>query len=312
MTEFTVTLNVMLPMLLLLSLGWFLRKAGLFPDKTVKDMNTLVFKLFLPVLLFKNMREITSGILTGVSYPLFLFVSVFGLFILAFLLVPRFVHDPSKQGVMVQGIFRSNFAILGVPLMESMFGASGTLVYSVALPVVIPLNNVLAVIALSAPTGRKTDKVKIIRDILLNPLIIACVLGLICCITGLHFPTVIEDTLSRLSSITSPLSLLVLGASLKWQGVRSNRKELTWTVLLKQLIIPVVMVSIAVLLGFRNEELGVMIVLFAAPCAVSSFPMAVAMNGDGDLAAGQIVLTTVFSMLTFFILIFTMKSMHLL
>lgn len=312
MTEFTVTLNVMLPMLLLLSLGWLLRKAGLFPDKTVKDMNTLVFRVFLPVLLFQNMREIAPGVINGAAYPVFLFISVFALFLLSFLLVPRFVHDPSKQGVMVQGIFRSNFAILGIPLMESMFGTSGTLVYSIALPIVIPLNNVLAVIALSAPTGQKTDKRKIIRDIVFNPLIIACVLGLICCLSDLKFPVVIEDTLSRLSGITSPLSLLVLGASLKWQGVRSNRRELTWTVFLKQLIIPAVMITIAVLIGFRNEELGVMIVLFGAPCAVSSFPMAVAMNGDGDLAAGQIVLTTVFSMLTFFILIFAMKSMHLL
>jgi len=107
--------------------------------------------------------------------------------------------------------------------------------------------------------------------------------------------------------ITSPLSLIVLGASLRWQGVKDNRVLLTWTVLLKQAIIPVAMLTLAVLLGFRHEELGVLLILFGAPCAVSSYPMAEAMGGDGPLAASQVVLTTIFSMGTLFVLIYIGK-----
>lgn len=104
-----------------------------------------------------------------------------------------------------------------------------------------------------------------------------------------------------------PLSLLVLGASLQWQGVRDNRTELVWTVLLKQVIIPLVMLGLAVLLGFRNEALGVMLILFGAPCAISSYPMAEAMGGDGPLAASQVVLTTLCSMGTLFVLVYVGK-----
>ena len=104
-----------------------------------------------------------------------------------------------------------------------------------------------------------------------------------------------------------PDSLLVLGASLQWQGVRDNRTELVWTVLLKQVIIPLVMLGLAVLLGFRNEALGVMLILFGAPCAISSYPMAEAMGGDGPLAASQVVLTTLCSMGTLFVLVYVGK-----
>ena len=104
----------------------------------------------------------------------------------------------------------------------------------------------------------------------------------------------------------------MLGASLKWQGVKDNRNQLIWTVLLKQLIIPVVMVGLAVLLGFHHEELGVMVILFGAPAAVSSYPMAEAMGGDGTLAASQLVLTTVFSMGTLFGLIYVGKLLGVL
>ena len=65
--------------------------------------------------------------------------------------------------------------------------------------------------------------------------------------------------------------------------------------------------SLAVLLGFRNEELGVMVSLCGAPVAVSSYPMAEAMCGDGPLAASQVVLTTIFSMGTLFVLIYLGK-----
>ena len=230
-----------------------------------------------------------------------------GIWLLAQLLMPRFVHDPRKQGVMVQGIFRTNFAILGIPLMEAMFGQSGMAAVTLALPVVIPLNNVLAVVALASCSGKKPSVKKLLRDILTNPLIVASALGGLLLLLHVQLPTMLEKVCSQIGGIASPLSLLVLGASLRWQGVKDNRRELCWTVLLKQAVIPFIMLCLAVLLGFRNEELGVMVILFGAPVAVSSYPMAEAMGGDGPLAASQVVLTTIFSMGTLFVLIYLGK-----
>lgn len=307
MAELQITMGIMLPLLVMLALGWLIRRIGWLTAETTGAMNKLIFRLFLPVLLFNNIRTLDISSAPGLGFSAYIFLGVMGIFLIAQVLVPRFVKDPRKQGVMVQGIFRTNFAILGIPLMEAMFGTEGTAAVTLALPLVTILNNILAVVALASPAGKKADFKEIVKDIVTNPLIIACVLGGVCLLTGLQLPAFADKVCSQLAGITSPLSLIVLGASLRWKGVKDNRRLLTWTVLLKQAIIPAVMLSLAVLLGFRHEELGVFLILFAAPCAVSSYPMAEAMGGDGPLAASQVVLTTIFSIGTLFILIYIGK-----
>lgn len=307
LAEFKITLDIMLPLLIMLGLGWLIRRIGWLTAETTSAVNKLIFKLFLPVLLFNNIRNLDVSNAPGLGFAAFIFFSVLAIFLLAHLLVPRFVKDPRKQGVMVQGIFRTNFAILGIPLIQAMFGDAGVVAVTLALPIVTIMNNVLAVIALASPSGKKADPRELLKDIVTNPLIIACVLGGVLLLSGWKLPAALGKVCSDVGSITSPLSLLVLGASLRWQGVKDNRRLLTFTVLLKQAVIPVVMLSLAVLLGFRHEELGVLMILFGAPCAVSSYAMAEAMGGDGPLAASQVVLTTVFSMGTLFVLIYVGK-----
>lgn len=312
MAELHITLDIMLPLLCMLALGWFIRRIGWLTAETAAAVNKLIFRLLLPVLVFNNIRALQADSAPGVGFAAYLFCGILGIFLLAWLIVPHFVHDPRKRGVMVQGIFRTNFAILGIPLMEAMFGQAGMAAVTLALPIVVPMNNVLAVIALASSSGKKANPVKLLREILLNPLIIASMLGALFLVLNIRLPAFLEKTCTQVGGIASPLSLIVLGASLRWQGVKANRRELCWTVALKQAIIPFCMLSLAVLLGFRQEELGVMLILFGAPCAVSSYPMAEAMGGDGPLAASQVVLTTIFSMGTMFVLIYLGKLLGLL
>lgn len=307
MRELEITVEILFPLFLLLALGWGLRRAGWMSAQLTRETNKLIFQLFLPVLVFNNIRDMSAGVTMEAGYAAYLFFGLLGVYTLAALLVPRFEKHPHKRGVMVQGIFRTNFAALGAPLMEAMFGETGLAMYSLALPIVIPMNNILAVIALSSPGQKRMRPLEMLKSIFTNPLIVGCILGGIMLLTRLQLPTVVDTALRQLGSLASPLSLLVLGASLQWQGVRDNRAELVWTVLLKQAIIPVVMLGLAVLLGFRNEALGVMLILFGAPCAISSYPMAEAMGGDGPLAASQVVLTTLFSMGTLFTLVYVGK-----
>lgn len=281
MRELEITVEILFPLFLLLALGWVLRRIGWMSAQLTRETNKLIFQLFLPVLVFNNIRDMASGVSMDAGYAAYLFFGLLGIYLLAAVFVPRFEKHPQKRGVMVQGIFRTNFAALGAPLMEAMFGESGLAMYSLALPIVIPLNNILAVIALSSPGQKRLRPLEMLKSIVTNPLIIGCILGGIMPadpFAASHGGGVCPAA-SRWPGL--PLSLLVLGASLQWQGVRDNRTELVWTVLLKQVIIPLVMLGLAVLLGFRNEALGVMLILFGAPCAISSYPMAEAMGGDG-------------------------------
>jgi len=311
MQEFLITVDIMGPLLLTLCVGVLLRRVGLMDEKLTTGMNQLVFRIFLPVLLFNNLRTLNISQMPGLGFSCFLLFGVAGIFLIAQAIVPKFVTDPRRSGVIVQGIFRTNFAILGIPLMDAMFGDAGLAALSLAMPLVVPLNNVLGVVSLSA-TGGKTSAKKVVLNVITNPLIIAVMLGMALLLTGLKLPAMADEVLGDLAGLTSPVSLLVLGASLKWQGVKENRKALTVVVLLKQLMIPFAMLGAAVLLGFRQAELGVFVILFGAPVAVSSYPMAQAMGGDSQLAASQLVLTTIFSMGTLFLLIYTGKLLGVL
>ncbi|MGN0746643.1 MAG: AEC family transporter [Aristaeellaceae bacterium] len=306
MQEFIVTLNIMLPLLVMLGLGWFLRRIGMMGEAVTQGMNKLVFKLFLPLTLFNNIRALDMNNVPGLAFAAYLFLGVLGVFLLARLIVPRLVKNPRQSGVVVQTLFRTNFAILGVPLMQSIFGQAGLATATLGLPVVIPLNNVLAVLAL-VPCGGKADARTVIRRIITNPLIIGVALGGVCLLCGLVLPGPIEKVCTDLGSLATPVSLLVLGASLRWQGVKNSRRVLGWTLVFKQLVIPLAMMGLAIALGFRGMELGVIVILFGAPTAVSSFPMAQAMGGDGPLAANLVALTTVCSMGTLFLMIFLCK-----
>lgn len=311
MKELSVTFEVMMPMILLLAVGILLRRVGWIRPETASNLNKLIFRLLLPVLVFNNMRSIEASSLPDPAFLLFIFLAVLCVYVLTALLVPLFEKDRRKKGVMVQGIFRTNFAVLGVTLMEAMFGPGGNLYYSLALPVVIPMNNILAVVALSDCSGKSANKKDLLKDILTNPLILGCVLGAVFLFLKIPLPAVVDSALNKLADITGTLSLLVLGASLRWDSVRENRSHILWTLLAKCLIAAVTM-TVAILLGLTGQQLAVVIVLFGAPCAVSSFPMADAMGGDGSLAAGQVAFSTAFCMLTLFAMIWIGKLLAIL
>ena len=136
MRELEITVEILFPLFLLLALGWVLRRIGWMSAQLTRETNKLIFQLFLPVLVFNNIRDMASGVSMDAGYAAYLFFGLLGIYLLAAVFVPRFEKHPQKRGVMVQGIFRTNFAALGAPLMEAMFGESGLAMYSLALPIV--------------------------------------------------------------------------------------------------------------------------------------------------------------------------------
>jgi predicted permease len=162
---------------------------------------------------------------------------------------------------------------------------------------------VLAVIALSIYSGDGKDHGvrKILVGIAKNPLIIASLLGLIANLISLELPTFMEAAVSNVGSIATPLSLVMLGASIHFSTVKRNAPLLTVGLLAKLILIPGICLSLAAFVfGFRGAELAVLIALFASPTAVSSFPMAVEMGSDEELAGQLVMFSTAFSVLTVF------------
>ena len=162
----------------------------------------------------------------------------------------------------------------------------------------------------TARQGTASTK-KLLLAIAKNPTVIATVMGLAVNFSGIVLPELVLGVVEDLSGLTTPLSFLSIGVSLSL-GAVSKKGYLTSGILLRLVLIPLVFVAIAVLLGFRGQELCALLILFAAPTAVSSYPMAVAMDADGDFAAQMVAYTTVFCLPTIFLWTLLLNSMHML
>ncbi len=232
-------------------------------------------------------------------------------FLLLFIIIPLLEKDNRKRGVIIQGIFRSNFVIFGVPVCEALFGQNATGVASMLIAIVVPLFNFLAVICLEIYRGGNINFKKIIKGIITNPLIIASIIGLFFIYFKIKLPTPIEKTINDISKIATPLAFILLGSSFTFSAFSLYIKQLSITILGKLIIVPGIVLYIAALLGFRNIELTCLLSVFASPTAVSSYTMAEQMDGDSILAGQIVVLTSIISIITVFLWIFILKQFHL-
>ena len=307
MQNFLLSFNVVFPIAIMMAVGYFIKRIKLVNETTVRQMNNIIFKVFLPLMLFKNVYETEISEVFDVKLALFTTVCIIVAILATFLLVPIFVKENSRRGVLIQAIFRSNFVIFGIPITEALCGKEATGIASVLIAIVVPLFNFAAVITLEVFNGGKPDFLKIIKGIVKNPLIVSSLAALLINFIGIDFPNVIEKSISSIASIATPLALIVLGASINFGTVSKNALALSVGISTKLIILPAIVLSVGIFaFGFRGAELSILMAVFACPTAVSSFTMAQQMGGDGDLACQLVMFSTVISVLTMFLWIFTL------
>ena len=308
MDNLILSFNIVLPLFLCMAVGYLLRQIHMLEPGILSKLNALCFKVFLPIYLFNNLYSTDLG--TAFNLKLILF-AVFGnilFFLLLFFLIPKFEPENKNRGVMIQGIFRSNFALFGLPLAISLVGdKSGPT--SLLVGVLVPVYNVLAVVTLETFRGGKPNIRKIIRGILTNPLIIASAIGILVNISGLVLPAPVKKASTDLGSVATPLSLVALGGSFVFSRVSSYRMQLVISVAGRLVISPIIFVTLGILFGFRNETLVPILIFAGAPTAVSSFPMAEQMGGNGELAGQIVVIASALAVFSMFLWIFLLKSM---
>ena len=309
MENLLLSFNIVLPLFLCILLGYFLRRIRFFDDAVLKKMNACVFKVFLPIYLFNNVYTTDLSAAFNAKLMIFSVISVFVLFGLLMLVIPLLEKENPKRGVIIQAIFRSNFALFGLPLAISLCGEEKAGPTSLLVGFIIPIYNVLAVVVLEVFRGGKPDVKKILKGIVTNPLIIASLLGILINLTGFRIPTAVHKAVKDLGGVATPLSLVVLGGSFIFSHMKQYTKQILIGVGGKLIISPLIFVTAGILLGFRNEYLAPILIMFGAPAAVSSFTMAEQMGGDGELAGQLVVLTSAFSILTIFLWIFGLKQL---
>ena len=306
--------NVVVPIFLLILLGYALTRIHLWDDSFLAIANNLCFKCLLPVLLFYNVASADMFEVFNGKLILYVCTCACVLCGLLFLIVPLFVKDNKRRGVMIQGTFRSNFLLFGVPLGLSIGGIEGSVLAAVVASFYVPMINLLSVVSLYVFSDSKNKNLKsALLGIVKNPLIIGGVSGLLFSVVrnsiGFEIPTMIDSTLVNIKSIATPFAFMVLGGDLKFGNMLRNIKISIFSVLGKIVVIPTLMLTLSALLGFDQLEMAILIAVFATPNAVSSYAMARNYEADHELAGEIITLGTLFSILTMFVVIVLSKSL---
>lgn len=311
MSDLLFAANTVLPLLLMMSAGFLCRRLGLMDDSLVKGINQLIFKLFLPVTLCYNVLDTPYDTqLSGRAFAL-IFFGLIVLFGLLFLVIPLVEKDRKKVGVMIQGIGRSNYAFFGIPLVAMLFPGQDTSLAALLVIATVPIYNVMSVIALSVFGGGEMKLGHILLNILKNPLIIGSLLGYALWLMHIQPPAFLKTTMADMAKLSTPLALFTLGGAIRFSSARRHAKQLLIGVGGKLAVVPLLFVSLAAALGLRDVALACVFVAFGAPTAVSSFPMAQQMGGDGELAAEQVAFTSALSIVSTFLFVFVLKSLGL-
>lgn len=315
--SFIFSFNSIAPIFVIVVLGAILKKNGFLNDGFLSVCDKLVFKICLPCLLFQDIA--TSNISDSLNVGLILFC-VIAVTLTAFIpcfFVPLLIKDRNKCGAFIQGVFRSNSAILGVTLAVNMFGDLGKSVIAMVLPFTIVLFNVYAVIILTifAPSEHKMSTkqllLHILKSIVTNPLIIAIVLALLWQLVPAELPTAVDKSLSYLADMSMPVALISLGASINMSSLRGRLGLAVAASIGKTVIVPLIVITAAIMLGFRSVELMVVFILFSTPAAVSSYIMAKQMKSDHELAGQILLVSTLMSLFTMFVGIFILRQFGL-
>jgi predicted permease len=338
MSTLIFALNAILPIIILIALGYFLKSIGFVTEKFLDIANKIVFTIALPALLFYNIYSVRS--LTDINWAVMIYAAL-GIFVLlgiGLLLSKLFIKDFKQKGVITQSIIFANFAIIGIPLAESIGGNMAVANVALISLVSFPLTNGFAVIVLSLFNDReeKHDAIKnTLLKVIKNPSIVGVVLAFLIIWLRNYIP-VNPDTgelvfslerdmvflftpIKWLSQIASPLALIVLGGTFKFHVMKKLKKQIILGTFMRSFLAPSLVLGAAVILAFNsnffvfdNNVYPALIALFGSPTAIASAVLAKELHSDEDLAVQLVVWTTIASIITIFGLILIFRTYGLL
>lgn len=311
MENLIFSLNVTLPIFLTIVIGYVLKRIKMLNDGFVKTLNKFNFDITLPALIFMDLYEADFYEVWDAKYFFFCFtVTLVCIFVILGLTL-LFGKDKSLTGEFVQASYRGSAAVLGLALIQNIYGSST--IAPLMIIGSVPLYNMLAVIILSFTRdgGGKPDKqaiVKSFKGVITNPILIGIALGMIASLLRLELPLIATRTLSNLAVLATPLALIGLGAGFEGKAAMNLIKPILLASSVRLVIQCAIFLPVAVHIGFSGEKIIALLVMLGAPTTPSCYIMAKNMGHKGDLTSGVVVATTLLSSLTLTFWLFLLKT----
>ena len=314
MSDFLFSINVTLPIFLVMVIGWVLHQIGMLDEHFVTVANRFNFKVTLPFMLFRDIASVDIWEVFDLKFVLFCAIVSTICFWSIWELTKVFLKDQSMRGAFVQASFRSSAAVMGLAFISNIYGSSamGPLMIIGA----VPLYNIYSVIVLTFEAEGELEEGKgkikeAIVNIAKNPIILSIFAGLIVALLGIQFPMLVNKTINMVAQLATPLALIVLGAGFEGRKALAKIKPTLWASAIKLFFQPLVFLPVAAMMGYSGEKLIAILIMLASPTTPSCYIMAKNMNNDGVLTASVIVSTTLLAAFTLTFWIFLLRSFGL-
>lgn len=311
MESFMMAARVVVPMAIMVGIGALLRIGKISDANTMKKVDKITYNLLMPILMFYNIYKTDFSQLRNVGYILYGAAGLTILFLIAMFVVPKLIPNRPTAASYGQAIIRSNYILFGAAVAQSIYGDGNIGLILLMSAVAVPMFNCYSAIVLEAGRHGTASIKKLLLAVVKNPTMIATALGLAVNFSGIVIPELLIDVIQDLSGMTTPLSFLSIGVTLTFRTI-GKKSYLISGIALRLVIIPLIFVLGGIFLGYRGQELCALLILFAAPVAVSSYPMAVAMDADGDFAAQMVAVSTLACLPTIFIWTYILNQLQML
>ena len=313
MENLLFSLNATVPVFLMMVLGLVFRKLGWLDETFADKMNKFVFMVPLPVLVFEDLATVDFAEVWDTRFVFFCFaVTLVSIGIAAG--ISCLWKEKSLQGEFIQVSYRSSAALLGVALIQNIYGDAG--MAPLMMIGSVPLYNIMAVVVLSFfhPERRGIDGAvmkKTLKGIATNPIIIAIVLGLFWSALRIPMPPIMQKTVSSIGGMATPMGLIAMGAAFDVRKAFAKAKLAATAAFIKLIGFCALFLPVAVAMGFRESELVAILVMLGSATTVSCFVMAKNMGHEGVLTSSVVMLTTLFSGFTLTGWIYLLRSLAL-
>jgi predicted permease len=286
----------LIPVFLLIALGYGLRVRQLVPDAFWPTIEKLTYFLFFPALLFVNCLRVPLGDAGTGQMAVSMGLGVLAVATLSLAVLPLIKGRPSFSSVF-QGSIRPN-TYVGLAAAAALYGKTGVALTSVCVAIVVPLVNLLSVLAMLAfgEGERPKGLWALAKPVVANPLINACLLGLALNLLGVSLPQFILRFFDILAGASLPMGLLAVGAGVDLRALPQAGAPVFLSSALKMLVLPLAILALLKEFGLGQEAIMAGFLYATLPCSASSYVLARQMGGDAPLMANIISVQTVLAM----------------